>query len=435
MTTDEFLDTEWLHLRVRSWLLMLIGLAAGGLIIGIFFVRRQLIEFRPEHTFNVHAPEFFGSAHALGDPLPVEGNRITILQNGAQIFPAMLDAIRHARKSINFEAFIFESDEVGHQFRDAFCERAKAGVKVRVLLDGIGSSTKLKNADVEMLKQAGCEFAYYHPTISLRVDKMNRRSHRRIMVVDGRLGFTGGVGFAKEWQGNADSKDHWRDLHLKVEGPLVAELQSAFQQHWLKETKAMLTGGDEFPELPKAGPHKAQAISSYSYSTASIPLTQAVAIAAAEKDICITNAYCTPTKDQTHLLAEAAKRGVNVRLLVPGKHNDQPATKAVGRGAYGKLLEAGVRIFEYEPTMIHQKTMVVDSLFSLIGTSNLDARSAQINEEVDLSVYDAGFGKQMMEIFEADVRNSRPYTLEEFKKRGLWERFSEWVARPFRSQL
>jgi cardiolipin synthase A/B len=168
---------------------------------------------------------------------------------------------------------------------------------------------------------------------------------------------------------------------------------------------------------------------------APIPLTQAVAIAAAEKTIYITNPYCTPTQDQVDLLNAAVKRGVDVRLLLPGPHNDQPLTKAAGRGGYGKLLEGGVKIFEYTPTMIHSKTMVVDGLFSLVGTSNLDARSAQINNEIDLSVLDAGFGAEMDRVFLKDLEQSRPYTMEEFKKRGLWERFSEWVALLFRSQL
>jgi cardiolipin synthase len=166
-----------------------------------------------------------------------------------------------------------------------------------------------------------------------------------------------------------------------------------------------------------------------------LPLVQAVAIAAAEKRIWITNPYCTPTDDQVELLARAVKRGVDVRLLLPGKHNDQPATKAAGRTAYGKLLKGGVKIFEYEPTMIHSKTMVVDGLFSMFGTSNLDARSSQINEEIDVSVYDAGFGREMEQVFEKDLAVSRLYTMEEFHRRSIWERCGEWITRPFRSQL
>src|SRR4051812_24703831 len=165
------LHKEWHHFKVRTWLLMLLLVVIGMLVFGYFFARRQVAEYRPEHTFNVSAKEFFGSAHALGDPLPVDGNKVELLQNGDQIFPAMLEAIRGAKTSVNFEAYIFESDGTGRQFQEALKERARGGVKVRVILDGVGSSTKLKNEDVDALKHAGCEFTYYHPTRSWRVDK------------------------------------------------------------------------------------------------------------------------------------------------------------------------------------------------------------------------------------------------------------------------
>ena len=435
MAKSSILSNEWFHLRIRTWLLILVGLAIAALVFGFFFARRQLIQYRPEHTFSINAPEFFGSAHALADPLPLDGNKVTVLQNGDQIFPAMLEAIHSAKKSVNFEAYIFNSDGTGTQFRDALMERAHAGVKVRVLLDGIGFSTKLNNSDVDAMKQAGCEFAYYHPMMSYRVDRIDCRSHRRVMVIDGKIGFVGSVGFADEWSGNADTPKHWRDLHARIEGPLVAKLQGAFQQHWTKETKQSLSGAGDFPALPAVGKLRGQITASHSFSIAPVPLIQAVAIAAAEKRIWITNPYCTPTKDQVQLLVAAVKRGVDVSILVPGKNSDQPATKAAGRNSYGELLKGGVKIYEYQPTMIHQKTMVVDSLFTLFGSSNLDARSSQINEEIDMSIYDAGFGRQMEEIFEKDLMQARLYTLDEFKGRSILERFTEWIVQPFKSQL
>ncbi|HEX8297214.1 MAG TPA: phospholipase D-like domain-containing protein [Chthoniobacteraceae bacterium] len=431
----EALSHKWWKLPIGVWLIFFLIFLAGSAVFAIFFVRRHVVEFLPDHTFSVRDPAFFGSAHALADPLPVAGNRIDLLHNGVQIFPPMLAAIRGAQKSVNFEAFLFYSGTIGSQFRDALIERARAGVRVRVLLDGIGSGGSLDDSDVEMMKAAGCQFAYYHPTRSWRVDKLNRRSHRRIMVVDGKVGFTGGVGFADDWQGNADAKDHWREIHARIEGPLVAKLQGAFQQHWMKETSEAISGEHEFPVLGPAGNLQAQVVASHSFSVAPIPLVQAVAIAAAEKRVWITNAYCTPNEDQVELLLRAVKRGVDVRLLLPGKHNDQPATKAAGRTAYGDLLVGGVKIFEFEPTMIHSKTMVVDGLFSMFGSSNLDSRSTAINEELDVTVYDEGFGKQMEAVFEADLKQSRAYTLEEFKQRSWGERFTEWATVPFRSQL
>lgn len=433
--SSSWLQKKKARLPIGVWLMFLVLALGGVAIFSILFVRRDVLDFRPAHTFAVADPAFFGSAHALGDPLPVPGNKLTLLHNGDEIFPALLDAIRGAKKSLNFEAFLFDSGKVGSDFRDALSERAQAGVRVRVLLDGVGSSSKLDNDDVETMKRAGCHFAYYHPTHNWRVDKVNRRTHRRILVADGKLGFTGGVGFADQWQGKGDGPHRWRDVHVRVEGPLVAKLQAAFQQHWARAYGEVLTGPDEFPHLDPAGPLRAQVIASHSFSLAGLQVAQAVAISAAEKRISITNAYCTPSEDQVSLLIAAVKRGVDVRLLLPGKHNDQPLTKAAGRTAYGKLLEGGVKIFEYRPAMIHSKSMVVDGRFAMIGSSNLDARSSAINEELDLTVYDQGFGAEMEAVFEADLAKSEPYTLDEFKQRSLWERTSEWVMIPFRSQL
>jgi cardiolipin synthase A/B len=432
---NHWLNTRWWMFTMAEWIGLL--LALGGIIslFCILVIRRHTLEYHLEHTFAVNDAEFFGSALAMADPLPVEGNAIEVLQNGDEFFPAMLEAIRGARKTVNFEAYIVYSDEIGRAFCEALAERARAGVEVRVLLDGVGSSWSLNNSDVRAMKQAGCKFAYYHPTHSWRVDRTNRRSHRRILVTDGRLGFTGGIGFAKRWAGHAQDKQHWRDLQLRVQGPLVANLQSAFQQHWAKTSGEELSGADQFPGLAAAGNIKAQIVSSHSFSIAPVPLVQAVAFAGATKRIWITNAYCTPTPDQVDLLGKAARRGVDVRILVPGENNDQPLTKSAGRGAYGKLLEGGVRIFEYQPTMIHTKSIVVDTLFSMIGSSNLDARSAEINEELDVVVYDRDFSRQMEETFVDDLKHSREYTLEQFRHRSPWERTVEWLAYPFRSQL
>jgi cardiolipin synthase len=347
----------------------------------------------------------------------------------------MLEAIHSAHHTVNFAAYIFSSDEIGRQFRDAFCERARAGIEVRILLDGIGSSWSLDNSDVAMMRKAGCKLSYYHPTASWRVDRTNRRSHRRILVVDGKVGFTGSAGFAVRWSGHAQDKTHWRDSQARIEGPLVGKLQWAFEEHWAKTFGETLSGAAQFPLLAPAGDLKAQVVASFSFSLAPVPLVQATAFAAAEKRIWITNPYCTPTDDQVVLLIKAVQRQVDVRLLLPGVNNDQPLTKSAGRAAYGRMLEGGVKIFEYQPTMIHEKAMVVDGLFSMFGSSNLDARSSEINEELDVVVYDEKFGREMESIFEKDLKQSREYTLQEFKSRSWWERATEWLMLPFRSQL
>ena len=414
---------------------MILFFLAIVLIFCLFFIRRHTLPYHFDHSFAVSDPEFIGSALALSNPVLTSGNKIDLLQNGDAYFPEMLKAIGAAKKTINFEAFILYSDPIGEQFRDALSERARAGVEVRVLLDGVGSSWSLNNSDVKMMQRAGCKFSYYHPTHSWRADRTNRRTHRRILVIDGKVGFTGSVGFAEKWSGNAQDPKHWRDVMARIEGPLVAELQAAFQEHWVKTFGEALSGADQFP-LPKSvGELKAQIVTSRSFSMAPVPLVQAVAFTAATKRIWITNAYCTPTEDQIEQLVKAVQRQVDVRLLLPGPNNDQPLTKSAGRSAYGKMLEGGVKIFEYQPTMIHEKSMVIDGLFSMFGSSNLDARSSEINEELDAVVYDQNFGREMESVFEKDLAQSREYTLEDFKKRTLWERVTEWLMIPFRSQF
>jgi cardiolipin synthase len=433
--TSHWLNQRWWKLALGEWIVFLLGFLAVVLVFCLFFIRRRSLEYDLAHTFAVRDPEFFGSALALSDPVPIEGNKIKVLANGDEYFPAMLAAIRSAQQTVNFAAYILYSDEVGRQFRDAFCERAQAGVEVRILLDGIGSSWSLDNSDVEMMRKAGCKFSYYHPSASWRVDRTNRRSHRRILVVDGNVGFTGSAGFALSWSGHAQDKNHWRDSQARIEGPLVGKLQWAFEEHWAKTFGETLSGAAQFPLLAPKGDLKAQVIASHSFSMAPVPLVQATAFAAAEKRIWITNPYCTPTDDQVNLLIKAVRRHVDVKLLLPGANNDQPLTKSAGRAAYGRMLEGGVKIFEYQPTMLHEKAMVVDGLFSMFGSSNLDARSSEINEELDVVVYDEKFGREMEATFEKDLEQSREYTLQDFKNRSSWERTTEWLMLPFRSQL
>jgi cardiolipin synthase len=433
--SSHWLNQQWWKFAVAEWIGLTLGFLVLVLIFCLFFIRRHTLAYRLEHTFSVRDPEFFSSALALSNPLPLPGNKIDVLANGDEYFPAMLKAIQTAQKTVNFATYIVRSDEVGRQFRDAFCERARAGIEVRILLDGIGSGWGLDNSDVDLMRKAGCKFAYYHPTVSWRVDRTNRRSHRRIMVVDGKVAFTGSAGFAKDWAGHAQDKDHWRDTQIRVEGPLVGNIQGAFEEHWVKTYGETLSGSGQFPPLPEAGDLKAQLVASHSFSMAPIPLLQATTFAAAEKRIWITNPYCTPTDNQVDLLTKAVQRGVDVRLLLPGENNDQPLTKSAGRAAYGRMLEGGVKIFEYQPTMIHTKSMVVDGLFSMLGSSNFDARSSEINEELDVVVYDEKFARQMESVFETDLRQAREYTLQDFKKRTWWERTTEWLMLPFRSQL
>src|SRR3977135_4045531 len=289
--SSHWLHQQWWRVALAAWFGLSVGFLVVVLIFCLFFIRRHSLEYHLEHTFAVRDPEFFGSALALSDPVPIAGNKIELLTNGDQYFPAMLKAIGSAKKTVNFATYILHSDEIGRQFRDAFCERARAGVEVRLLRDGIGSGWGLDNSDVRMMEKAGCKFSYYHPTASWRVDRTNRRSHRRILVVDGKVAFTGSAGFALKWSGHAQDKTHWRDSHARIEGPLVGKLQWAFEEHWVKTFGETLSGAGQFPVVLPAGDLKAQVVASHSFSMAPIPLVQATAFAAAEKRIWITNPY------------------------------------------------------------------------------------------------------------------------------------------------
>jgi cardiolipin synthase len=388
------------------------------------------------HDFRVTDPTFLPSALPSSTLTP--GNKVDILENGVGIFPAMLDAIASAKQTVDFEAYIFWSGDVGSRFRDAFVERATHGVQVRVLLDAVGSTgRKLKSSDVEAMKAAGVRVEFFHSKKPWKLWALNHRTHRRVLVVDGRIGFTGGVGFADEWTGNAESPEHWRDTQVRLEGPAVRGLQRAFQENWSEVKREALVGDEFYPALSAAGTALAGVVATSPLSAMSgARRVYAISLAAASKEIWIANSYFVPDDEAAQLMVDAVKRGVDVRVIVPSdQHNDVPATKAAGRTGYEPLLMGGVKIFEYEPTMFHPKTMVVDGIFSTVGSANFDDRSFHLNEEVNLIVYDAPFAARMRESYERDLQKCRPYTLEMFRSRPLTNRLHEWLVRPFRAVL
>jgi cardiolipin synthase len=388
------------------------------------------------HDFTVNAPTFLPSA--LPGAAMTSGNRLELLENGDAVFPAMLAAISSARKTVNFEAYIFWSDEVGARFRDALAERAAHGVAVRVLLDAVGSpGGRLKAGDVDVLRQAGCRVEFFHSIKPWMLWVFNHRNHRRVLVVDGRLGFTGGVGFADSWRGNADSKEHWRDTQLRVEGPAVRGLQRAFQENWSEVTGEALVGDEFFPALAQTGASAVAVVPSSPLSAMSgAGRVYSISVAAAAKEIWIANSYFLPDDATSSLLVAAVKRGVDVRVIVPSDaQSDVPVTKAGGRSSFGPLLAGGVKIFEYQPTMFHPKTMVVDGVFSTVGSANFDERSFHLNEEINLFVYDGAFAGQMEESYRRDLSRCRPYTHAMWRERSLKKRVTEWLVTPFRSEL
>lgn len=401
-----------------------------------FLTRPEEIGYRLPHLFTVDDPTFLPSAHALSGASTMSGNRVQVLVNGDQIFPAMLSAIRSAKRSVNLESYIFWSGQIGSQFRDALVERAREGVAVRLLVDAVGSKGHLLDSDIDILRRGGVNVDLFHPLRPWMLDSINNRTHRRILVVDGRIGLTGGVGIADPWLGNADSQAHWRETCVQVEGPVVAQLQAAFLDNWAEVRGEALLGDAFYPKLESVGSVRCQVIDSTARAPSSATkLLYAVSIASARDRILLSNSYFLPDAETSAALVDAAKRGVDVEVVVPGKVNDVPATKAGGRSSFGALLRGGVKIFEFQPTMFHPKTMVVDGIFSTVGSTNFDNRSFRLNDEINLSMADPAIGRRMEELFRLDVARSRPYTYQDYQRRSLKDRLFEWAVMPIRSEL
>jgi cardiolipin synthase len=400
-----------------------------------FATPTKQLERKIEHRYAVSDPQFRREMGVLLGPSILPGNSVTDLENGDEIFPAMLDAIRGAQKTITFETYIYWSGQVGKQFAEALSERARAGVKVNVTIDWVGSVSM----DADQLKQmedAGVHVERYRPLHWYNLARMNNRTHRKLLVVDGKVGFTGGVGIGDPWLGHAQDPDHWRDLHFRIEGPVVAQVQAAFNDNWIKTTGRILNGADYFPPLQRAGDMDAHLfISSPAGGAESMHLMYLMAIAAASHSIDLDAAYFIPDELITKALVAARHRGVRIRIVTPGKNTDSDAARMASKAGWGPLLLAGVEIYEYEPTMFHNKMLIVDRELVSVGSTNFDLRSFQLNDEASLTVYDRAFAERMTNVFEDDLVPTRRYTYETWKKRPIKEKLSEKFILPLKSQL
>ncbi|WP_409265302.1 cardiolipin synthase [Massilia sp. BHUDP2] len=407
----------------------------GGVLALNFMPSETQIDTRLTRQYDTNDPQFRRSLGVLLGPPILEGNKVEVLLNGDQIFPAMLDAIRSAKKSITFETYIYWSGSIGKEFTEALIERARAGVKVHVMLDFMGS-LKLDLAQIDAMKQAGVQVQRYHKPVWWKLARLNNRTHRKLLVIDGKVGFTGGVGIADQWRGNAQDKDHWRDTHFRIEGPVVGQVQAVFNDNWTKATGTVLDGADYFPALQHVGDMPAQMFSSSPTGGAeSMHLMYLMAITSARKTIDLSAAYFVPDELTIRTLIEAAKRGVRVRILMPGKIIDSDLVKAASRERWGELLAAGVKLAEYQPTMYHVKALIVDNLLVSVGSTNFDNRSFSINDEANLNVLHEGFAREQTAIFEDDWKHANPVTKAEHRERSLWERLTTGVASVFSAQL
>jgi cardiolipin synthase len=416
------------------------GWATGTGLMALFTYLSWPTEVPPrfglEHQFSVEDEEFLTTiAGATGIPF-FEGNRLEILNNGDQFYPAMLEAIGRAELSITVEAYIYWAGNIGRQFARALAAKAQAGVSVKLLLDAIGSAT-IGDEILEILEKGKCQLAWYNPVRPYSIGRLNHRTHRKSLIIDGRVGFTGGAGIADHWMGNAEDHKHWRDIQIRIDGPAVVPLQTGFANNWVQATGELLTGPLFYPPADfAAGPLALQTVMSSPETGASTVRTfYYLSITSAVKSIYIANPYFVPDQSAIDILVDAKRRGVDVRIMVAGIYNDAWLARQNSIRLYGPMLEAGIQILEYNRTMLHQKTMVVDGVWATAGTTNFDSRSFAQNEENNVGFYDPDLASQLVSIFMEDVPHCEVVTLEAWRKRGIWPKTQQFVASLLQEQV
>jgi cardiolipin synthase A/B len=385
-------------------------------------------------------PSFYPTLAAHTDASIIAGNRVELLFNGDQIFPAMLKAIRGARNSITYQQYLFEGGAVAHEIADAFAERCRAGVQVKILLDSLGSGSLPQDIQ-DLWKKSGCELEWFERIKVFQfitpweLLSYNHRSHRRILVVDGKIGFTGGHGVSDAWTGDGRTEEHWRQTDVRVEGPIVQQLQAAFVDSWRRTTGDLLGDASYFPALDSQGKVYAQIVKSSPLGGSfGSYLLFLLSITSAQKTIHIANPYFFPDNRIEGALINAVKRGVKVVVLTPAK-GDHAATSSASQGGFGPFLRGGVEIYEYQPALMHAKAMVVDGVWATVGSANLDYRSLAINEEINLVVYDAGFAGRLEKSFQEDLKYSKRLTYEAWNSRPLIDKILELFSIPIKEQL
>jgi cardiolipin synthase len=408
----------------RRWIgfLLAVALLAQGCTLVSF--KRSVYQF--DHPFAVKDDAFRRSLDTFGNRM-VGGNTAEILNNGDAIIGSMTQAIREAKVTVNLESYIFKNDKAGEMFAQPLIEAARRGVQVRVLVDGTGSSRS--GPILDRMRRAGVKAYVFHPIDLWSLYNIGWRTHRKILVVDGAISFTGGFCIAENWLGDARNPKEWRDMMVRATGPVSAQMQAIFSEDWTYTTGEILAGDSYYPRIERTGDIEAQGIKvSRGDSSSLASIFYVVAIKSAEKSIHIQNAYFVPDPQIREALIDAAKRGVDVRIMVPGRHIDMPLVRMASRRHYGELLTAGVHILEYNRTMMHNKNAVIDGLFSTVGSINFDGRSLRSNEEDSLAFYDREFASRMEATFAEDAKYCREVTYQGWRKRGVEQRLAELVS-------
>jgi cardiolipin synthase len=432
----------WWAWLIAAVLLELFGRRIAGLVPGAlaFVLYHTSPDSHPavyalEPHFDTGSSEFRTTmAGATGMPL-VNGNRVGIYNNGDEFYPAMLEAIESAQLSITMEQYVFWDGQVGRRFAEAYAEKARKGIPVKLLVDAIGSAT-IGSEIFDILKAGGCQLAWFRPIHWYTLHRANQRNHRKSLIVDGRIAFTGGSGIADQWLGSAENEQEWRDIQIRVEGPAVAAQQAGFAQNWLLTTGEIINGHEFFPEPQVAGNVPIQTIlSSPSAGAGAAGTMYLIAVQCATRYLYIANPYFIPDSRVIDMLARACRRGVTIKLMLAGAHNDTWWARQNSVRLYGKLLEAGVEIYEYQPTMLHQKTMVVDGVWATVGTTNFDNRSFALSEETNICFHDPSLVGQLRGVFSADLAVCEPVELRKWKQRGAWQQAKEMLASLIEDQV
>lgn len=421
-------------IAVPLWVLAVLLVALFLLLIVVWSIKRRTrVHLHLEG--NSAIGELLRSIAGVTQGMIVDGNKIELVQNGAY-FDSLFRDLENATVSIHFETFLAKKGEITRRLADILTRKARAGLFVRLMLDGSGGKN-FGDDDVKKMRAAGCHVCFYHPLGIRNLGKLNDRTHRKIAVIDGRIGFVGGHCLVDSWLGNAEDKDHSRDMSARVQGPVVAQMQSAFCDNWIEETGAVAGGDAFFPELTPCGECRAHVVYvSPTGAPSTVKMLHYLAIKAAQKSITIQNPYFLPDPDARAAFVEAVQRGVKVRVMIPDEHaSDSPLVQHASHHHYGTLLKGGVRIFDYQRTLLHQKVITVDGCWSAIGTTNFDDRSFEINDEISLAVFDEQLAREFEETFERDLKHCVERTLEEWTRRPLLHKLKDGAAFLVNEQL
>lgn len=419
---------------VPTWLLAVLLAALVLLLLLLWSARRQR-RGRVEVTHLGSLQELVPTLSGLTRGWFVPGNRVTLLQNGDGFFPALLDDVAAARETVHLETYAWWRGEICRRLSEALAARARDGVEVRLLLDAFGSRPA-DGEDLDRMRSAGVRVVRFRPFELRALGRLNQRTHRKLAIFDGRVGYVFGHGFAAEWEGAGDGRRSWRDTAARLEGPAVGRLQAVFARNWVEETGEVLAGHRHFPELEAAGTVPCQVIPSLpSGGVSPANVLHKLAVAAANRELLIQNPYFCPDGDLVELMEDAADRGVRVRVMVPGPVTDSPMVQHAGHRWFRRLLTAGVEIHEFQPALNHQKVLVVDGAWCCLGSMNFDERSFDINAEVALGMLDEGMATALRDAFEADLERCHRLTLDEWRRRSAWHRLADGAAFLVHEQL